>query len=45
LIGRRRIDAAEADAGVADLDIIAFADFRHAGEVGRLRDGGQGQQQ
>ena len=45
LVHRRRVDAAEADAVVADLDLIAFADFRDAGDVGRLRDGGQQQQQ
>ena len=37
LVRRGRVDAAEPDAGVADQDLIAFADFRDAGDVGRLR--------
>src|ERR1700730_17720864 len=36
LIGRRRVDAAEANAAIADLDLVAVADFRHAGDVGGL---------
>ena len=39
LIDRRRVDAAQANAAVADLDLIAIADFRHAGDIGRPRDG------
>ena len=45
LIDGRRIDAAQTDAVVADLEVIAFADFRDAGDVGRLRHGGERQQQ
>src|SRR6266700_3454634 len=30
LIGRRRVDAAKPDPAVADLDLVAVADFRHA---------------
>ena len=41
LIDGRRVDAAQTDAVVADLELIAFADFRDAGDVGRLRDGGE----
>src|SRR3984893_795276 len=36
LICRRRVDAAEANAAIADLDLVAVADFRHAGDVGGL---------
>ena len=45
LIGGRRVDAAQTDAVVADLEMIAFTDFRDTGDVGRLRDGGERQQQ
>src|SRR5436305_11726830 len=38
LIGRRRVDAAEANAAVADLDLVAVANLRHAAEIGRRRD-------
>src|SRR5205823_3692562 len=38
LVGRRRVDAAEANTARADLDLIAVADLRRAGQVGRLRD-------
>jgi hypothetical protein len=41
LIDRWRVDAAQPDAVIADLELIAFADFRDAGDVGRLRDGGE----
>src|SRR5262249_8685122 len=34
LVGGGRIDAAEPDAGRADRDLVALADFRHAGDVG-----------
>ena len=37
LVYRRRVDAAEADAGVADLDVIALADLWDAGDIGGLR--------
>jgi hypothetical protein len=33
LIGGGRIDAAEAYAGAADLDLVSLADFRHAADV------------
>src|SRR6266550_7426144 len=36
LVHRRRVDPAEADAGVADLDVVALADFWDAGDVGGL---------
>ncbi len=45
LIHRRRIDAAEANAAVADHELIAFADFRHAGDLGRLCDRRRKQEQ
>src|SRR5215217_2519874 len=41
LIGGRRVDAAQADAAVADLEMIAIADFRNASDVGRLRHAGE----
>src|SRR5882762_6548661 len=37
LIDRGCIDAAEPDAGVADQDMVALADFGNAGDVGGLR--------
>ena len=45
LIDSRRVNPAEANTGVADLEVIAFADFRDAGDIGRLRHGGERQQQ
>ena len=45
LIGRRRVDAAEPDAAVADLDLVAVADLGHAGDLGRLCQRGQRQEQ
>src|SRR4029077_11517496 len=44
LIHRRRVDAAEPDTVAADLELIALADFGDAGDVGRLRAGGEQQQ-
>jgi len=37
LIRRWGVDAAEANAGVADLNLVAVADFRDAGDVGGVR--------
>src|SRR5258706_161503 len=44
LIHRRRVDPAKADSGVADLDVVALADFWHAGDFGGLRHRRQQQQ-
>ena len=41
LVDRRRIDAAETDAGTADLDLVGLADFRHAGDVDGVAAAGQ----
>src|SRR5664280_942458 len=37
LIHRRRVDPAQPDPAIADHDLIAFADLRSAGDVGRFR--------
>src|SRR5258706_10856663 len=37
LIPRRRVDPAKADSRVADLDVVALADLRYAGDLGGLR--------
>src|SRR6202034_2985236 len=43
LIHRRRVDPAQSDSAVADDDLVAFADFGNAGDVGRIGDGRQKQ--
>ena len=44
LVGRRRVDAAEPDPRGTDHDGITIADLRGAGDIGRLRQRGDGEQ-